>query len=668
MDKNLKTIGVTISNDDIVYPFNLQAYDDLLIQRMKFSCEVFSYNHDNITPTNIQLSSTKTPKPTEYPQLSVNKNKVYDSADHNEKNYIMMHPYLLPDCTLRNTHYMKSEMSPFAEKTGYILACLTSSGLIELYNYNDDTCELKSIDVNFSELRKSSLKIPPRDIIKLDVLRKTLSKVTFSNFEWCAIPFEDYKLLICTTKSDDLIIYHIQDDTVAEMKSIKIEGIGRNKLKWMDMNDQHYIVCSTDKGDLVRYSVEIEDDGIVNDIQKVDVIEGKLKQPINYIGIDYHETSTILFCCKGHTLEIFHLKEDKVELVCSKYVDMTITGFTLCDNLEYMLCTLNSRVYHIQLTIENDRMMLSTFNRLEFDSAMDDLDISSNYSFYGIGASKNNVLIFLSCYPQNAYDHLINKQPNHISINLFVKHDPVQIILNNPTLRMTDYIDCIEAIRFIGSNKLETLGVLEQMDYDIAMNYKFLYYLKIQLLLINIKLIYYQMKSRNIFDIIDQSKESIGELIRVINTELLLNAMFKSKTLTDAHYTVIRSLKKLIIKYCNSVQDKEPFNTALETLKPQLFETLNICNEKLKGKKVQPEMCSFCFEEIGDDQLECSSSHKLKRCVTTNLPVSLDCTNFCKQCRESVTSLEILSLIIEHPLKFDIFLCPLCDLKFVLNE
>ncbi|KAL7050453.1 hypothetical protein ACKWTF_004087 [Chironomus riparius] len=668
MDLNLKTIGVTISNDDIVYPFNLQAWDDLLIQRMKFSCEVFSYNHDNITPTNIQLSSTKTKKPTEYPQLNINKTKVYDNADHNEKNFIMLHPYILPDCTLKNTHYLKSEMSPFSEKTGYILACLTTSGMIELYNYNIDTCELKNIDVNFSELRKNSLKVPTKEIVKLDVLRKTLNQVTFSNFEWCAIPYEDFKLLICTTKSDDLIIYHIQDDTVVEIKSTKIEGINRNKMKWMDMNDQHYIAFSTDKGDLVRYSVELEDDGTVNDIKKVGTIDGKLKMPINFMGIDYHETSTILFCFKGHTLEIFHLQEDKVELVCSKYVDMSITGFTLCDNLEYMLCTLNSRVYYIKLSIENGRMLLSTFSKLGFDSLMDDLDIASNYSFYGIGASKNNVLIYLSCYPQNAYDHLINKQPNHISINLFTKHDPVQIILNNPTLRMTDYIDCIEAIRFIGSNKLETLGVLEQMDYDIAITYKFLYYLKIQLLLINIKLIYYQMKSRNIFDIIDQSKVSIGELIRVINTQLLLNVMFKSKTMTDVHYRVIKSLKKLIIKYCNSVQDKEPFNTALETLKPQLNETLKVCNEKLKGKKVPAELCCFCFEELNDNQLECSSGHKLKRCATTNLPVSLDCTNFCKQCRESFTSLEILSLIIEDPSKFDIFLCPLCDLKFVLNE
>lgn len=240
--------------------------------------------------------------------------------------------------------------------------------------------------------------------------------------------------------------------------------------------------------------------------------------------------------------------------------------------------------------------------------------------------------------------------------------------MNNPTLRMTDYIDCIEAIRFIGSNKLETLGVLEQMDYDIGITYKFLYYLKIQLLLINIKLIYYQMKSRNIFDIIDQSKASIGELIRVISTQLLLNVILKSTKLTEVHYTVIRSLKKLITKYVNSVQDNEPFNTALKILKPQLLESLKICNEKLKAKKIQPEMCSFCFEEISDDLLECKSNHKLKRCVMTNLPVSLDCTNFCKQCRESVTSLEVLTLIIEDPLKFDIFLCPLCDMKFVMNE
>lgn len=401
MDFKLKTIGSFISNDDIIYPFNLQSVDDLLLYRSKTVCQVLTFdNNENVTPTKLQLSNSQTTVSTEYPQLNVNKNKVYDSCDLNEKNYIMLNQYFLPDCTLKNVHYLKCEMSPFSERTGYSLACLTSSGMIELYDYNLDTSELVKIDVNFSALRKSTLKKPAKDIVKFDVLRTSFNEIAFANLEWCAVPFQDKKLLICVTKSDDIIFYQIQNNAVVELKSIKIEDAGRNKLKWMDWNDANYLLLSTDKGNLIMYSVDLKDDGTVHNIEKIITIEGKLKMPINYIAVDYHEDSTIILCCKGHTLEIFHMKDDKAVLVCSKYVDMTITGIKTCDNLEYLISTLNSRVYYVNLDMLNDEIVLKSCSKMDFD-IFNDLEIVSNNNYYGIATSKNNVLVYLSCYPQH---------------------------------------------------------------------------------------------------------------------------------------------------------------------------------------------------------------------------------------------------------------------------
>lgn len=243
------------------------------------------------------------------------------------------------------------------------------------------------------------------------------------------------------------------------------------------------------------------------------------------------------------------------------------------------------------------------------------------------------------------------------------------MIINNKSRRLTDYGDCLEAIRFIGFENFESIIALEDMNYDIAMDWQFLYYLKVQLIVINIKLVYYQMKSRNIFNIITETKNSIRELILVINCYMLMNNILKFNHCTDIHFTVLKSLRKLITKYCNTVMIKEPFKQASEILTPQLRKILVDCDEKLKRKQFLPEICTFCEETIQDDQMECSTNHTLKRCITTNiLMTSVNSQNYCRKCNESVTSLETLSSVAEESKEINILLCPLCDSKLVLNE
>ncbi|KAG5678507.1 hypothetical protein PVAND_008174 [Polypedilum vanderplanki] len=342
----------------------------------------------------------------------------------------MLNPYFLPECTAKNTHYLKCRIGLYTEQSDIIIACLTSSGIIELFSFILDKCELKQFNSNLNEKRKENLKNLPKEIIKFDMYKNFLYDISFSNFEWCPKMYENFKILLGITKNDEIIFYRVQNDVIfIQDKSFEIEDIGKNRaVKWMNMNDEHFLLVSTNNGNLIRFSIILRNDAIV-------------------------------LCTKVHSLEIFQFNENDSKLVLSKYIGLTITGVEVCINLQYFISILNGKVYFLKLNISRtNEVELETCTQIEHVSNVDDVQASTNYAYYGITKSRNNVLIFLSCYPQIAFDHLTNKQPAQISVNLFTKYDPFQILMDNQSLKLTDYSDCMVAVRFIGASKLETLG------------------------------------------------------------------------------------------------------------------------------------------------------------------------------------------------------------------
>lgn len=663
----LKPIGFIISSDELCYSFSLQSVDDILIHRLKTSSEVATLKDNGFnlqTKFNI-TSSIKTPKPLLTPKLNINQSKVFESCDLNEKNFIMLSPNYFSDCTTRNIHNIKSEMSPRSDRGDYVVACLTSSGIIELFKYAVDGDELQKLNVDFCELRKSQINLPAKEITKFEMFRTAFNDVSFSNIEWCPLSFDNFKILMAVTNNDEIIFYRIQDSEVTQEFSKKIRGASANQLKWMDVNDQHFLLVSTVDGNLIRYSIALDDDGSLNEILKIDEIKGILKNPISNIKVDYYENVTILLCCKTHSIEVFSIKEDLTYNVFEKYIDLKITGIENCDNLEYFISTLNSKVYLIKLFLEDDQLTLDKFERIEINFAENDLQ-SSKFAFYGLAMSKNNVFVYLSCYPQASFDHLVVKQPAQISINRLSKTDPFKILLNNETLRLTEFADCVEAVRFIGLGKLEELGTIENLEYSIELSNEFLYYLKLQLLVVNIKLKYYQNRSPNIYEIISANKESIKEIISAINSYFILTKILKQGKFSNIQRECMRCLIILLKNYCESNIQKEPFCEANQKLRPDFIKLIHKYEKMIKDKrKFHPEKCSFCQEEFSEHQLQCSLNHFVKRCIVTNLLVPLDCNNHCSQCKECVTKLETLTLILgssHHSL------CPFCDVRFIFNE
>jgi hypothetical protein len=408
-------MGLMTTHDKICYPFSLQAADDFLIQCTKSACEIISpSSHICINiQSKLQMASTKSPKPTAIPQLPINYAKLFGDCNQMEKNFVMLNPAFLPECTAKNTHYIRCLIGPFSERSGNVIACQTSTGVIELFSFNADNYVLKQFDSNLSEIRKADLNKSPKEIVKLEVYREHLNEISFSDFEWCSIAYDDFKILIAITRSSEAIFYRVHNDGVTQQdKTFKIEHTGRNRVKWMDLNDEHYLLVGTNKGNLIRYSIDLTDDGVVNGVKKVDEIEGRLKLSISNIVVDYHENSTIVLCSKTHSLEIFQFNGMESKLVLSKYINLAITGVQVCGSLEYLISALNAKVHLLKLnSLKSGAIVLETCSQMNIvASSADDVLTSTKYGFYGVATSRNNVLVYLSCYPQIvSYESFVNK-------------------------------------------------------------------------------------------------------------------------------------------------------------------------------------------------------------------------------------------------------------------
>jgi SpoU rRNA methylase family enzyme len=247
---------------------------------------------------------------------------------------------------------------------------------------------------------------------------------------------------------------------------------------------------------------------------------------------------------------------------------------------------------------------------------------------------------------------------------VFLHKNPHEIIRENPTHSLNNLTDCVEAVRLLGMINLDSMASLEQMDYEIEMSTAFLYYLKVQLIIVNSKLFFYQARSQNILVLFKHSKENLVELIKVMNAYQLLSELVIAKKYNEAQIRAIRALKNLMIEYTNKTIETQPFKDAYDMLKPNIVEMIEEC-KKVKTK-ISPEICEFCSEAINENELVCPQQHQIKRCALTNLIIPLDCNNSCSQCFANVTKLDVLMTLFDNATLY--FSCPLCDAHLTFSE
>lgn len=256
------------------------------------------------------------------------------------------------------------------------------------------------------------------------------------------------------------------------------------------------------------------------------------------------------------------------------------------------------------------------------------------------------------------FDHLVLKQPLCLSVNILSTTDPYNMLLKNPTFKLTGLYDCVEAVRHIAINNLETLAPLEAMSYKIGFSEEFLYFLKIQLIANEASMTFYQTRSESFFEMFKTNAEQMRMLIETINAYFLIRSIaLRKEKHSNLTQTSIRCLKAFIESYIQVEFVKEPLKTAKEALTNEL-EGLFVNWEN--SSHIEAEKCNICQEELNEG-LVCRNNHEIVRCVITKLQLPLCANNFCSNCQCSIHDLLTLKTITER----EEFFCPFCDCQFL---
>lgn len=402
---NLKSVCVISQSSEVNSSFTLSSSNEHILRRSKHEAHILQFekllgNHQS----KFQLSSTKY-KCSQYDVasiLKINDKRIYNTANHQEKNEIMLNPLLLPRCTLKNTLLVKCQLSPSSSSQQF-LASLSSYGSIDIskFQYDKNTSQRRFNSIaELTEIRKASFTLSA-SYMKLNKLKEIIDELTFTNFDWCPTMLGESQHLAAVTKTNEIIFFAINPEgEVVAQCSEKLEGFV-SELKWIESPDGHFMIIANSKGHLVRYLIEMTEDEKVSGLMKVNEIQGILNIPVSYIHAEQVYGAILLVCAKAHSLEIFLINKSNVKSI-TKYIGLSVTGLTSVSNSspEFLIATMNNTIHYMKLLIAKNDVKIETYKKVETDTNSEPI----KFGAYGIAASRNKALVFVSLYPQTVSD------------------------------------------------------------------------------------------------------------------------------------------------------------------------------------------------------------------------------------------------------------------------
>lgn len=403
---NLKSVCTFTYPNEVNSPFCLQSTQEYILLKSKTDNGIMKFeknlgNHQ----TKFHLSSYKF-KCSSYEaveSLKVDQKRLYNSSSILEKNDIMLRQDFFPNCVSKVYQVVKSQLSPSSNEDNItpVLASLSSHGSLELsiltYNKNELDLTMENI-VELCDIRKQSFSLGS-SYVKFKKLQEILNEITFRNFDWCPEIIDSTRFLAAVTKTNEIIVYSLDSENQVAVQKFEKSVETISELKWVVLNQNHFLFIANARGDLTRFSIEITEDGKVNSLVKLDDTKGKLNLAVSNIQAEVVDDAILILCAKAHSLEIFLFGNHSTKSI-TKYIGMSITGLASISNTkpEYLVTTLNNKIFYMQLSTENEDLKLVQYLRV--DNSLNPEIHLSKYATYGIAASRNKVLVFIALYPK----------------------------------------------------------------------------------------------------------------------------------------------------------------------------------------------------------------------------------------------------------------------------
>lgn len=152
--------------------------------------------------------------------------------------------------------------------------------------------------------------------------------------------------------------------------------------------------------------------------------------------------------------------------------------------------------------------------------------------------------------------------------------------------------------------------------------------------------------------------ELIKKTILVINYNTRLQTILNQstpKTLNKFQLLSIKCLATFLQNYMDG-NFLEKYNIWHDSIRPNIQ---SICSE-LAEWEAEPESCSYCYEPIELNQMQCKHQHDIQRCCITMVQVPLVNTRRCYFC-QAVALDDVCKLQEATFTQNELFYCPICD-------
>lgn len=673
----MNEIGSLQLPDQVNLPFAITSNGDYFVAWTKGSVECFQLKYKHVNEDgalNYVLNRFECSKEKPTGQLMAKEIEIYNNSSRLDRTKIMLDQTLIPNIATLYISNVMASVSPqglFQDYSVCLVASLTNMGQLSLLRFDQLQNEwIPYVDVSavwIAHFYDHSV------IKKFDQLQMSASNALITSFCWREHVFHHVGHFAIGTKSGTIVIYSLISNSV-NVRFIASVNQPVRMMKWITISEDHnLLLVGLQNGKIALYKFKTMLDANVIDFEQLDNVwaeEDNLIVGQVQCELDYANGRLLILVVKGTHLMVFlcSLEGEVRSTAVENMHNFMITGLQQLSPYRYIVCTLPGMVFCVDIKVEKCDQLL-----IEHTPVKTDLNLSK-YSIYGVTASRNRSSWLFVGYPSKSFDRLGLRTPTVVFFCKFSECDAMQILLDNPTLRMTNYYDCAEVVRFSGNRTPDAVKPLEQRASNNAnVDDGYAYHLKLQLVQLGARLSHFKKRCQAIAEVLHNQLQFIRMVIEILHAAKViayfLHVRHTSIELSYHQLLTIRCLRNFIQEF---VEDNFPgdYEHVHLSLKPPMEEVIARANELLVTAQQQlyQEECTFCGGSIPEAKLTCVENHQTFRCSITKQQIAMGhVETMCEMCDRCSLDGQLLAEIFcadGGQLVIYYMDCCLCDMPF----
>ncbi|XP_039439699.1 uncharacterized protein LOC120420667 [Culex pipiens pallens] len=677
MEMRMSEFGSLQLPDVTSLPFAISSSNDHYVVSTKGSIAILQlrYKHindDGALNYNVARFECSKEKPTS--QLETREINVYNSSNREQRAKIMLDQTIIPKVAtlyINNALAVPSPPGIFPDYNECLVAHLTNMGQLTLQRH-DKVRNLWILYVDVSTTWIAHI-YDGTVFDQFGPLSQTTAEALICAFCWRDVVFDHAAYFAFGTKSGKIAIYSLLSDSV---RAEQIVGTGTDSvrcLKWVTITkEQNLLLAGLQSGRIALYSFRIQPDYTVVDCEQLADIWGDADAlVVDHMQheVDYDNERVVLLVVKGtHLVATAFGFEGQIQSVTFHNMNnFSITGMQQLSPMCYIVSTLTGSIFCVDIQTKAGNLSLAC------SQIQTDLN-TLKFSIYGLTATKTRSCWLMVGYPAKSFDHLSIRLPTTIIFCKFSARNALQMLITNPTLRMTEHYDCAELVRFSGSRNLQTLAELDVLTkFQPNVDDQYAYQLKLQLLQLGSRLSYFKKRCLSIAEVLFNQAQFITMVIELLHAVKVIFYFLSIRGLGPFNYAQLMTIRCLRNFIRDFVEDSFPgdFEHIHDALKPTLADAVSHANELLACAE-QPlycEKCTFCEEPIVDTKLQCLDGHQTFRCSITKQQIPLgEEETACDMCDAETLDVAVLGSIFSADggqLAIYYHCCCICDVPLV---